>query len=249
MIKRKTLVVGGVVVLVILIVSLAMFFLLGHLGKQQVAKGDPGDIAHAFSEKWLAAALSNTTDPYKEGLANDPILSKELQAHISDARKVAGGDDPVLCQNVIPTKISTRVVYQATSTAEILITASQSVSTSTKQADVTLLALDGGWYINNITCSLGEYAPVKEFSFDTEGNLLKTDAKPLDPRYWYLVFEENGEKGHYAPLHFSTDSTCVGFDGTSSVCKPDAFIEATKAHVQGQMTELGVTVKRVQFIQ
>jgi hypothetical protein len=233
-------------VLVILIAVAAAFFALGQGGAQKVSLNDPVDVVQTFYQQWLGAAQSATTTPYKEGLASYPYLSKTLRAGIKAAQKTPDAVDPVLCQSEVPSAIVTRVVYQATDTAEILVTASH--STSTQQADVKLLSQDGGWYLNSIDCSAGEFAPVREFSFDQDGNLLKTDAKPLNPKYWYLVFTQGTEQGHYVPLFFSATSTCVAVDGTSGACKPDSFVNASKAHVQGQMTELGVDVQHVEML-
>jgi hypothetical protein len=243
--KQRITVLAGLV-LVIVIAAAAAFYALGPGGAQQVSTDDPGDVVQAFYQKWLGAAQSATTTPYKEGLANYPYLSKTLRAGIKAAQKTPDAVDPVLCQSETPSAIATRVVYQATDTAEFLVTASH--STSTQQADVKLLSLNGGWYMDSIACSAGEFAPVREFSFDQDGNLLKTDAKPLNPKYWYLVFTQGTEQGHYVPLFFSATSTCVALDGTSGACDPDTLMNTAKAHVQGQMTELGVEVQRVEML-
>jgi hypothetical protein len=245
--KSKLYLIIGAVVVVAVIAAIIAFFTLGPSGKQQVATGDPTDIAHDFYSDWLTAAQSTTTNPFKEGLENSPILSTTLKTQINMAHS-KGGVDPVICQTTIPEKISTRVVFEATTTTQILVTAAKSVSTSTEQALVTLKALDGGWYIDDISCSAGEFAPQREFSFDNTGYLLKTVPKPLDPKYWYLVFEENGEKGHFAPLFFSASSTCTDVNGKTAVCDPTKFIETGKAHVQGELTETGVQVKKVELL-
>jgi hypothetical protein len=202
------------------------------------------DIVHDLYGPWLKAAQSTTTNPYQEGLGKSPFLSKELRERLEVPQ---GGLDPVLCQTVIPAKISMRTVYEGADKTEILVTAKKP-ATSTEQAIFTLLPLDGGWYINSIRCSPGEFAPDSEFSFDREGQLMKKVSPPLDPQYWHLVFEEDGQTGHYAPLFFSTGSMCHALDGSTAVCNPDTFIEASKAHVQGQMTEKGVEVKRIELM-
>jgi hypothetical protein len=246
MINLRTYVIGGIVVLVIILGAVGAFFLYNANAKQHVATGDPVDITHEFYDSWLKAALSTTTNPYREGLAKSPILSKTLRAQIADAQNSKDTVDPVLCQEGAPAAIAVRTVSQTDAQAELLVTASH--SNSTRQADVKLLPLNGGWYINDIQCSAGEFAPEREFTFDTDGSLLKSDVKPLNGKYWYLIFAQDGEQGHYAPLIFSAQSMCTGLDGTTAVCKPDTFVQTAKAHVQGEMTETGVSVKKVTLL-
>jgi hypothetical protein len=115
-------------------------------------------------------------------------------------------------------------------------------------AVVTLGGDTGEWLITDIRCAQGESGPEREFSFDREGHLLKSVPPPLNPDYWHLVFEENGINGHTAPLFFDESSTCVALDGTEATCNTDNFVDATKALVQGEMTESGVEVKRVTLL-
>ena len=93
-----------------------------------------------------------------------------------------------------------------------------------------------------------EEAPQREFSFERTGNLLKSDVAPLDPDLWYIVFEENGEKGHVAPLYFDDTSMCKAADGSEVVCNPDQFTNAADAVVKGEMSEAGVQVKLVELL-
>lgn len=244
MIRNRThLIIGSALALVLLVIG-GIVFAVTVLGKQEVSTHEPVDIVFDFYRPWLEAAQATTTDPYQAGLAKAPILGKELRAKIRAAQK-EGGLDPVLCQTTPPEDVALRVVVQSEVQSEILVTARR--STSTEQAIVTLLPLRGGWYINDIRCSPGEFAPEREFSFDTEGYILKSVPEPLNPEYWHLVFEENGKEGHYVPLFFSVESTCVAQDGVTEACVPDNFRDASKAHVKGQMTELGVNVARLEF--
>jgi hypothetical protein len=205
--------------------------------KQQVSTDESVEIVHDFYSRWLEAAQSTSTDPYREGLADWPLLGDALRARIVAAQ---GGSDPVLCQTAVPEKISTRRVYEGADKVEILVTARR--STSTEQAIVTLLPLDGGWYIDDIMCSPGEFAPEPEFTFDREGVLSK-DASGA----WHLVFVEDGQAGHEAPLRLGAQSVCHASDGTTVACSPDLFAEGAKAHVRGQMTEMGVDVTLVEL--
>jgi hypothetical protein len=111
-----------------------------------------------------------------------------------------------------------------------------------EQAIVTVTAQDGGWYISGIRCTPGEVPPEREFSFDNTGFLMKNVPPPLDATRWYLIFSENGEDGHFAPLDFGPESMCG-----DAVCDPSTFREQAEAHVQGEMTETGVVVKKVEI--
>jgi hypothetical protein len=108
-----------------------------------------------------------------------------------------------------------------------------------------LIGKNGGWYIDNIQCSFGEFAEEKEFSFEKEGFLLKNSVpSPYNSKNWHLVFAENGQDGHVVPLFFDSESQCTDLDGNKSVCKPDQFTETTGVFIRGQMTERGVSVKQ-----
>lgn len=244
--KYRKLIIAGAAVIVLAILSVGGFFLYKALTKQVVSAEEPTDIVKGFYQSWLDAAHSTTTNPYALGLQKNPILSPELRKRVSSAEKAKDGLDPVLCQSVLPEKINTRTVFKLEDKTQILVTASK--ATTTEQAIVTLLHTPEGWYINEIKCSAGDIGVDREFSFDTDGYLLKSDAKPLDGKHWYLVFEENGEKGHFVPLLLSPESMCTTVTGVTAVCNPDVFVQASKAHVQGQMTETGVTVKTIKVL-
>jgi len=230
-----------VVLAVALVLIIVGFFVWKGVGKQQVTIGEPVDIVQNFYEEWLIAAQSTTTTPYEEGLADSPLLSKSLRKYIT---KEQHDVDPVLCHGVVPERLATRIVYQTESAVEAVVTARQ--STSTEQSIVELTALNGGWYISDIRCSLGEFAPEREFTFDQEGFLLKSVPKPLDPKFWYVIFEEHGQEGHYAPLLLTAKSMCR-IDGVESVCNPETFTETAEVLVRGSMTETGVDVKYIEF--
>lgn len=204
--------------------------------KQQVSTDEPVDIVSDLYGRWLEAAKSTSTNPYQEELNKSPLLGKELRGRLAPPHS---GLDPVLCQTVPPEKFSTRRIYEGADKVEILVTAKKP-SASTEQAIVTLLPLDGGWYIEGIQCSPGEFAPEMEFSFDREGQLAKIAAGS-----WRLVFEEDGQPGHEAPLLFGAQSMCRALDGNTAVCNPAAFVENARAHVRGQMTESGIEVALV----
>lgn len=246
----RNVLIGAIVLLMVVLGGVAAFFVFSGStsSTQEVSTDEPTDIVYDFYLPWLEAALSTSTNPYKEDLLKYPYLGKELRARLKEAEKNSDGVDPVICQTTLPSKISTRIVSKTEEQVEILVTPSRSAqSLSTEQSLVTLLPLNGGWYINEIRCSAGEIGPEREFSFDREGFLLKDVPKPLNPEYWHLIFEEDGELGHFAPLLFSAGSVCVALDGNAGACAPETFVETSKAHVQGEMSEIGVEVKRLEF--
>jgi hypothetical protein len=209
-------------------------------GKQQkVSTEEPVDIVHDFYKLWLTAAQSTTTDPYQEGLADWPFLGEALRAKVLSAH-AAGAVDPVLCQSSVPAEIAQRRLAETETWREFLVTARK--STSTEQAIVRLVPLDGGWYVDDIQCSAGEFAPEAEFSFDREGQLVKDSSGN-----WRLLFVEDGEPGHVAPLIFGAQSACRGQDGAAATCDASLAEHAT-AHVRGHMTEMGVEVAQLELV-
>jgi hypothetical protein len=244
---KKTKIIVGVVVLIV-IVGLGWFFTKDSF-KQQVSKLDATDTVMNFYGDWLKAVKEPTSaNPNKTNLANLPILSKALRSSLKEALKQSDSTlDPVLCQTITPEEISTRTVYENTEKAQILVMSRD--KKVTMQALVTLNRYNDGWYIDNIECSPGEFAPEKEFSFESEGFLLKGSIPPpYDSKNWHLVFEENGKAGNVIPLFFGLETQCISLDGSKSVCKPDQFVEATKVSIHGQMTERGISVVRQEFV-
>lgn len=248
--KRQKLVAAGILGLAIIAVVVWLFFGTNYIRqevKQEVSQGAPVDVVLDFYEPWLAALLSTTTDPYQLGLAQTPILSKELRTRLASAKGHPETEpDPVLCQTTILDRISARPVYELEDSAQVLVMSTQRELTS--QAIVTLLRYNDGWYINDILCTLGEFAPPQEFSFEKEGYMLKSVVAPLNPDYWHLIFEENNQKGHSAPLFFNAESMCKDLSGNTSVCNLDEFVEPFKVLLRGEMTEAGVEVKQLEMI-
>jgi len=237
-------VVGGLI-----IIALFVWFFTRGLAQQQVSKLDATDTVLNFYDEWLRAVKEPTSaEPNKADLANSPILSKALRGRLTKTLKQTDlALDPVLCQTVVPEQISTRKVYENADGAQILITSKD--RKVTEQTTVTLIRYNDGWYINNIECSAGEFGPKREFSFESEGYLLKDSIPaPYDSKNWHLVFEENGQVGNVIPIFFNSESQCTNLGGAKSVCKPEQFIEATKVFVHGQMTERGITVNRQEFV-
>jgi len=241
---KKIIIIG-----VVIVIAIFAFIFIGGSNEQQVSKLDTTDTVVDFYDKWLKAVqLPTTANPSLATLAKSPILSKSLRDRLISTRKDANTTiDPVLCQTVVPEEVSTRTVFENANEAQILVMSRD--KKVTEQAIFTLMKYNDGWYINDIQCSLGEFAPEREFSFEKEGYLLKGSIpKPYDPKNWHLVFEDNGENGHVVPLFFDSKSQCTSLDGSKSVCKPDQFTEATKVSVHAQMTERGANVKQLEFV-
>jgi hypothetical protein len=114
-----------------------------------------------------------------------------------------------------------------------------------EQALVTLRLVDNSWLIDQIFCSRGELAPEQEYSFQSEGNILKESLQPpLDSTQWHLVYSKDGSPGYTIPLFFDESSICVG--GEEVVCDQAQLTEATSVFIQGEMLEAGVLVERME---
>ncbi len=237
----------GAVVGIIIIIGLAWYFTKGS-SEQQVSTLDAVDTTEKFYQEWLSAVRQPATAiPNLATLAKSSILSKSLRERLVSAQKSGDAMDQVLCQTTVPEEIAMRRVALSDTEVQILVTSKD--KNVTNQALVTLNKLGEGWYVNDIHCSLGEFAPDREFSFEKEGFLLKDSIpSPYNPKNWHLVFEDNGEQGHVVPLLFDTASTCTSLDGSKAVCKPEQFVEAIKVFVRSQMTERGAQVKQLEFV-
>jgi len=217
--------------------------------EQEVSAQDPLDIVMDFYNPWLDAVKSTSTNPYTLGLGTNPILSVGLRNMLTSSDGRSEADiDPVLCQATIPERVTTRIVSEQAETMRILVLAREKELSA--QSVFTLKRQNDGWYIDTIECTPGEFDVPREFTFEKEGYLFKNENPPLNPDYWYIVFEENGEQGHFVPLFFNEESICKQFsDGTEAVCAPSEFINPIKIVVRGQMTESGVELKRLEFLE
>ncbi len=252
--KNKIFLFGGAVVLIAVIGITVFFFKKSdaptegdtQVTDQVVSNEEPSDIVLDFYDAWRSAVTSTSTDPYAAGVASSPILSATLRAKLEAGKGQTAEIDPVLCQATPPERVISRAVFELEDKMQILVMAKN--ATGTLQTLLTLNKQGEGWYIDDIVCTPGEVLPEREFSFDTEGYILKSVPPPLDPQYWYIVFEENGEKGHFAPLFLDAGSMCVSVEGNEGVCSVDTFMDATKVHIYGQMNEQGIEVKRLEFV-
>ena len=254
--QYKKFLVPGLVLLVVIGFVVGILYKKFHLkgqvatdsAEQEVSMADPVDIVLDFYGPWLEAVKSTSTDPYQSELATKKILSETLRTQLLSAEGHTETDiDPVLCQTTIPARVNGRIVSEQADVVRVLVTAKEKALTA--QSVFTLKRHNDGWFIDSITCAPGEFELPREFSFEKEGFLLKSVHPPLDPQYWHIVFEDNGELGHAAPLFFSATSSCVALDKSTAGCDSNQFTEATKVHVYGQMTERGVDVTRLEFLE
>lgn len=213
----------------------------------KMPKHPPVDTVLDYYNDWLDARQATDTDPYAAGLSESPELTSDVQTYLRASQSEMSKLDPVLCQTSVPEKIGTKEVYIKEGEAKILVLA-RGADKMPGQATVTLIPQEGEWVISNIVCSYGETAPEQgEYSFEREGQLLKSVPAPYDSNFWHLVYEDQGLNGLVAQLSFDDTSMCIGSDGAEAVCNPDAFQQTAKAFVQGDVSEDGIAVKRLEL--
>lgn len=207
------------------------------------------DVVSDFYDAWLEAAKGTEGAVAKDELLNSPLLSASVRTKVATGLDSSepNAQDPVLCQAVTPERMGGRVLFSQPTEAQVMMLARGLESPSPYQAIVSVIAVNGQWQISDITCSQGETAPQREFDFDREGFLLKQVPPPLNPDFWHLVYEENGQMGRTVPLTFTENSVCVLANGEEQVCDESSFRDATKATVKADMSETGATVRRLEF--
>ena len=223
----------------------------GNNTEHRGVAGDPTDVTYDFYSSWLSRRkvtdVNQDTKNPLDSMALSPAMQQKLSGfNFSSDESVM---DPVLCQTTLPKGFRTQTVFNKDSAAQILVLPSD--KSLGGQAIVSFEEHDGLWEITDITCNAGEQAPdIGEFSFDQEGFLLK-DSLPstFDKSNWYLIFEQDGTKGHTAPLILDGNSMCATGSESELVCNTATFKEAMHAHVQGQMSEAGVEVKHIEILQ
>lgn len=210
---------------------------------QEVSTYDPMNIVLDFYDEWLAAIESTSTDPYLSGLIHEPLLSQGLREKLA---KPLGSQekDPVVCQSPIPSRFNGKQVYDRPDETQIVVFTKDQPTAG--QAIVTVRHLNGGSYIEDISCSK-EFDEPSEFNFEHEGNLLKSVPAPYDSNYWHLVYTQDSVPGYAVPLFFNAESTCTDTSGIEAVCDEGQFIEAQKVMVRGNMTESGLDVVELEF--
>lgn len=212
-------------------------------------EGEPVAITLEFYEAWLAARTAGNDEPFNQGLLSYQQIGKgvrEKVAAFEGKLGEEGQEDPVLCQTAVPGGLRTLPVYQQDEAAQVLVMSTTEGQSG--QAIVTLAAKNGLWQITDITCGNAEQGPKGEFSFDKSGFLLKQVPAPLDSKYWHLVFQEAGVLGHAVPLFITADTVCVLKDGSNATCDDNVLKETEPARVLGELSETGVTVKRIELV-
>jgi len=247
--KKQIIVIGGII-----IVGVVAWFALNGDSTVSTSKDvatqakttdvDPVETVLSFYRPWLDAVLDPSASPYTSGVLDDAVLSQNVRTYITEAQSSGQTLDPVLCQTITPKKVRAKASFNENGKAEVLVLGRGAGEKSSEQAAVSMEVVDGAWQITAITCASGETAPEREFAFDNEGFLLKGQA-PLNPEYWYLVYEQNGEAGHTVPLFFGSESTCIGLDASEAVCDEASFVNPSKVRIQAGMTESGAEVQRM----
>lgn len=244
---KKAIILGAVVVVIGGVIWFAKGSPNDSVGPQTVKYSEPADAVDSFYNQWLEAAQNASTQPDKATLAKSSVLTKELSDKLVASLQSGATPDPVLCQSVVPKDIVLRNVFEKATEAQLLVTSKD--KSVTKQAVVDLNKSGDSWVISGIQCNDGETAPIKEFSFEQEGFLIKTSVpKPYNNKNWHLVFTQDGKAGNVVPLILDSKSQCTSIEGVKAVCKPDQFTEASKVIVRGGMTERGATVLQLEFV-
>lgn len=245
---KKSILVGvGIVVFVIAVA--AFWFWKNNDEPKKVKVLDPLDVTIEFYNEWLNALQSTTTNPFTVGLIDSPILSGEVRNDIQqkNQNRIDGDTYPLICQPKVPSRMGGKTIFANETEAQIMMMARGEEEKSGHLSIATLKLVENKWQIVKVECTQGEVAPFSEFSFEKRGFLLKSVQPPLNPEFWHLVYEENGQLGYTVPLIFDGESLCTSLAGEESVCNPEQFIEASKVFVQSDMTESGAQVKRMKF--
>lgn len=246
----KKIIVLGLIVLVAVIAFLTLQK-NGGLSKDgddatQIPTSDPLDDITGFYNGWLDALQASGTDPVAAGLLESAVITPRMKESLQTALAEGGEMDPVLCQTTTPEKIGAKLISQKDATAKVMV-----IARGTKMPGQSLASLvpqDGIWAIDEIECAYGEMPPEQgEFSFEHEGQLLNSVPEPLDPNFWYVVYEVDGVMGYTAKLIFDEESKCTDTDGVTGACNPDTFEETAPAFVQGEMSEAGLMVKHIEL--
>lgn len=244
------LLVAGVLLIVGLIVWLTSGGARTLLPEQwKGVAGDPINVTLDFYESWLEARTVSPNEAYVRGLLDYEQISPELKEKLKAQEGQLNDEstDPVLCQVGLPEGLRTMPVYQQEEAAQMLVMSTTDGQTG--QAIVNMVAKNGLWQIVDITCGNAESGPQGELSFDKSGFLLKKVPAPLDSNFWHLVYEEAGVLGHAVPLFIDGESVCMNADGSTVACDDNFLKETMPARVQGQMSETGLQVKRVQVVE
>ncbi len=214
---------------------------------ERVVPDEAIDVTLDFYNSWLAIRKDTAKDKV-QGLNEignnvNEALKNELSGKVATLQN--DSVDPILCINYVPEKVGAKIVYEATTTAEIMIIP-RGVETPLASPAIVSLSKEGEfWKIIAINCSSGEVAPEREYSFMMSGRLLKNVPPPLNPEFWHLVYEQDGVGGYTAPLLFASTSLCSFNNEEAIPCDTARLYETASVRIEGNMTEAGVDVVRL----
>jgi hypothetical protein len=243
----------GIVLLVVLTL-IVVFYLKGPNDNDDIAQsglsGEPIDLVLDFYSDWIERKKVENVDATTPNPVESELLSIEVYEQLKDFDFSTANTelDPVLCRTTLPNGLRSKVVFTTETKQQIMIVAAD--KQSSEQSTITLEKNNDLWQIVRITCGSGEEGPViGEFSFDNEGSLLK-DGLPdgFNTDYWHLVFNQDDMEGFTAALLIDEVSICVDKEGNENVCDPSTFFQTMRVHVQGQLSEAGVIVKRIETL-
>lgn len=245
-------VIGGVAVLIL--IGLVVWFSkqgvdkIHHkddIGAVTAPTEDPVDVTLDFYQAWLETQTNSEATPSAADLLASDVISEGVRSYVTG--QTDSDVEPVLCQSATPERIRAQVVSANDTAAQMQIFARGDGLTPGQYALVDLAAVNGQWQIDQIGCFSGESAPEREFTFEQSGQLLKSVPPPLNADNWHLVFMQDGQPGGVVPLFFTAESMCVSAEGVEAVCAPENFTEASRASIQGNMSEAGVDVRNLEL--
>ncbi len=209
---------------------------------------DSIEVASQFFNAWLEARQSTSTNPFDQNVAASEHITDDVRNYINGARDTYTEKDPVLCLTQVPPRIGVRPVYEATTTAEVMVVPRKLETPVPQSAIVKLELIDKNWKIVNITCSNGEEAPVSEFSFERAGFATKTLPAPYASDTWHIVFTQDDGRIGATPLLFDGESLCAAADGTESYCTSDKLVEGGRIYIKSNLTETGALIKHLKIV-
>ncbi len=207
---------------------------------------DPLGVTNAFYQQWLTAKQSTTSNPYDMGLLQNDMLSDKVKTYLESKRATYGTEiDPVLCLTNVPGRVGVKSVYEASTTAQVLVVPRGQEVKTAESAVVDLELVDYAWKITNIACSNGETAPEREFTFMESGYLKKGLPAPYDTDTWYIVFSQPTGESSAVALLFGPTSLCTLRASSEAVCDPSTLQDTSRITVAGTLLESGAEIARL----
>jgi hypothetical protein len=245
---KKWLIFSGIVVGVVVLVGV-MF-----MNRQQLSidndlspQVDPIDFVLDFYGGWQRIVAADA-DPFASDLFASGVFAQSFREQLVARRADDTSFDPVTCQSVVTDRVRIRPLTNTDNTVTLLAEFRIGSDSLPTFALLSLKSSAGDWQIHDIECTAGDVPPDVEFSVDRKGFLLKNVPPPYENGVWHLVYEQDGQMGYVMPLIFSESTICVTRGGEESVCNIDTLQESTEVYVQGEMTETGATISRLEVI-